>query len=337
MEPYPDDITKTKDGSGEYEATTHTSHTCVWPIVGVHTTLLAWVVPFLMLASVVPASLLYGTLTGVKISAVYAIIRLLSENYDLAPQYVKKSLERWFMSSFLQYFRMTNLTPTLFVSKRAWTRPQVVMIGPHGVFNMGGFRSFITDDMQPKNIVCAIDSAMQHSWFQPILRMAGSDGMIPLRHSSIEAEMWRAGRDLVVIPGGFVETNTGSEHTATMDTSKWAYWIVQCMRHGYDASFQWVYGGTQVFHTGDKLMGLRAWMGRRGVPFVFPRGKYGLPVARNDVPMAVAGFRMKVPHMPGVSRSAPEVAETMARFEARVATLLRRNPPQAEHAPVSRL
>jgi hypothetical protein len=121
-----------------------------------------------------------------------------------------------------------------------------------------------------------------------------------------------------------------------MDDSKWAYWLLQCLRHGYDASFQWIYGATQVYHTGSGGMAMRLMFGKKGIPFVLPMGKYGTPIAHNDVPMTVCGFRIPVNPMPTATRSSPELRTLILDFQTRVDDLMRRFPANEAHdqAPV---
>ena len=158
-------------------------------------------------------------------ATLYCILKILTDRFQYLPTGAQYALSRMFQNACLSYFRIEHATPSVMVRCRDWVRPQVIMTGPHGVFNMGGIVSIMTSDYADKNVVCALDPKLVHyAWFQPILHMAGSQGMIPLRHASITAEMHIASRDLMVIPGGFVETNTGNEHYATMDDSRWDYW-----------------------------------------------------------------------------------------------------------------
>ena len=202
------------------------------------------------------------------------------------------------------------------------------------MFNMGGIRSILTPLFEDKNIVCAIAPVMAYTWFEPILRLAGTDGMIKLNHKSIQVEMMGGHRDLIVIPGGFVETNTGNEEFATMDESKWGYWLWQCTVHGYDLSFQWIYGATQVYHTGVGCMATRLQVGKAGVPLVWPSGKFGTFAARNDVGMSICGFRMSVVHDPNVDRSSPAFQALIGDFHMRVQELLTKYPPTGKQSAV---
>ena len=243
------------------------------------------------------------------------------------PTALRHRLSRAFRRGFLSYFTIEHKTPSVVVSTQEWQRPQVILTGPHGVFNMCGIASILTEDQTDKQLVCAIAPVMVYTWFEPILHMAGSMGMIPLRHAAINKEMTAAARDLMVIPGGFVETNTGNEHFATMDESKWDYWLLQCLRYGYDASFQWIHGGTQVYHTGRSFMDTRLAAGRLGIPCVLPYGRWGTPLARNTVPFSVAGFRVPVDRVEGVTRDSKEFLALRGEFRVRVEDLLRTYPP----------
>jgi hypothetical protein len=201
---------------------------------------------------------------------------------------------------------------------------------------MGGIRSVITPEYKDKKLVVAVAPAMAYTWFEPILRLAGTDGMLPLQHANIQKEMTHnTGRDIITIPGGFVETNTGNEHFSTIDDSKWAYWLLSCSRHGYDLSFQWIYGATQIYHTGTSGMATRLLFGRMGIPCVPPpRGKYGTLLARNDVDMSVCSFRMSVPHRPDLVKTSPEFVSLLHEFRQRVANLLIKYTPVDDQAPV---
>jgi hypothetical protein len=192
----------------------------------------------------------------------------------------------------------------------------------------------ITPLFEDKHLVCAIAPMMAHTWFEPILRLAGTDGMIALNHKSIHAEMSAGHRDMIVIPGGYVETNTGNEEFATMDESKWAYWLWQCTVHGYDLSFQWIYGATQIYHTGVGYMATRLKAGQRGIPFMYPSGRYGTLAARNNVGLSVCGFRMSVEHVPDVDRASPAFQGLIGDFKMRVQELLATYPPTGKQSVV---
>jgi hypothetical protein len=152
-----------------------------------------------------------------------------------------------------------------------------------------------------------------------MFRMTGLDGMIPLSHTAIQREMRRnAHRDLVVIPGGFIETNTGNEHFSTMADVTWDYWLLQCLRHGYDVSFQWIHGATQIYHTGKGGMRIRLMMAKLGLPCLVP----GNVLARNEVPLSVCSFRLPVHHVPGATRNSPEFHALVGEFRTRVGSLL---------------
>lgn len=240
--------------------------------------------------------------------------------------------QRIFQTTFKQFFTLRYLTPTVIVSVTDWTRPQVIMTGPHGVCNMGGIRSIITSDTEPeKNVVCAITPVVNWTYFTPILRLAGAMGMISLNHHNITEEMKRAKRDIIVIPGGFVETNTGNEKFATMDDSKWGYWVLQCLRHGYDLSFQWIHGATQIYRTGDRFIHTRHWMGRHGIPFILPN-----MLPKNTVDMSICSFRMRVETaMPTATKTSPEYLDLLARFQERVFRMVTvEYPPILPQAPL---
>jgi hypothetical protein len=201
---------------------------------------------------------------------------------------------------------------------------------------MGGIRSVITPEYEDKKLVVAVAPTMSYTWFEPILRLTGADGMLPLHHATIQKEMMHnATRDIIVIPGGFVETNTGNEEFSTMDDSKWAYWLLLCSRHGYDVSFQWIYGATQIYHTGTYGMTTRLFLGRMGIPCTMPpRGKYGTFLAHNDVGMTICSFRMSIPHRPDMSRTSQEFISLLHLFKQRVSELLAKYSPAADQAPV---
>jgi len=303
--------------------------------MGVHLVILCWLVPAMLVVSTVVCMAVPNTrLLSPSLFSMYLLVKTSTDRIGMLPTHYFRILQVRFQRSFINYFTMVRLTPPLTVSKDQWKRPQVIMTGPHGVFNMGGIRSMVTPLFEDKNVVCAIAPAMGYTWFEPILRLAGTDGMISLDHKSIQVEMSSAQRDIIVIPGGFVETNTGNEEFATMDDSKWAYWLWQCTRHGYDLSFQWIYGATQVYHTGVGAMAIRTLLGQKGIPFVFPLGQFGSFVAYNDVRMSTCGFRMPVVHVPNVDRSSPAFKELLSDFHMRVKDLLSAYPPTGKQSPV---
>lgn len=310
-------------------------------IILVHTVLITWICPMLLCIGGI-TSLVYDPTNYISIYPLmlYALGKVVSDTIDTTSPSGFRQLQIAFQTSFTRYFRMNHLTPSVVVPTSSWSRPQVIMTGPHGVFNMGGIRSILTSDHTEKNIICAIAPIMGYTWFQLILRLAGTHGMLPLDHGSVQQEMSRGTRDIMVIPGGYVETNTGNEHGATMDSSKWDYWLLQCARHGYDASFQWIHGATQVYHTGQRGLALRRWCGEKGIPCVFPVGQWNTPLAHHDVQMSTCGFRMSVTKIPDVTRDTPEFRTLVATFRARVHDLVTvQYPPQPSlhQAPVELL
>ena len=243
-------------------------------ILFVHLTILLWVGPLVPGVVGVTAAITGSWQYTVGSTALYGAIKVLTDRFACLPESTQRALAVHVQRAFLSYFRIEHVTPSVMVRSRDWKQPQLIMTGPHGVFTMGGFVSSMTSDHLRKHVVCAIDPTLiRCCWFEPIVHMVGSMGVIPLRHAAICAEMRSATRDLMVIPGGFVETNTGNETYATMDDSKWDYWLLQCLRWGYDASFQWVHGETNVYHTGTVGMRTRLACARRGLPCVWPRGK----------------------------------------------------------------
>jgi hypothetical protein len=301
--------------------------------MGVHLVILCWLVPMMLLAmTLVCLSVPNTRLLSPGVVCFYLGVKILTDQVGLLPARHFHTLKVYFQRSFLHYFTMVRLTPSLTVSKDQWERPQVIMTGPHGVFNMGGIRSMITPLFEDKHVVCAIAPIMTYTWFEPILRLAGTEGMIALDHKSIQVEMSSGQRDIMVIPGGFVETNTGNEEFATMYDSKWEYWLWQCTKHGYDLSFQWIYGATQVYHTGVAAMATRLQLGQKGIPFTFPSGKFGTFAAYNDIKMAICGFRMPVVHVPDVDRSSPTFKALVSEFHLRVQDLLSKYPPTGKQS-----
>jgi hypothetical protein len=295
----------------------------------VHTILLCWLMPVILGTTGVVCLPWQGTRTYACVAlCLYSGVKVLVDRIDLLPESYSRTLKIHFRQAVNRYFRLQHLTPSIIVPAEQWERPQVILTGPHGVFNMGGIRSIINPELKDTNIVCAIAPVMAHTWFEPILRLAGSVGMLPLDHQSITSEMSRnKNRDIMVIPGGFVEANTGNDHFSTMDDSKWEYWLLQCLRHGYDASFQWIHGATQVYHTGTYGLTTRMWFGKMGIPCVIPFGKYGIPIAHNDVGMSVCGFRINVQCVPDSNRSSPEFHALVRDFRTRVSDLLSKYPP----------
>lgn len=290
-------------------------------------TLTAWILPFLMIGTLPITLFCRNDGSTVCIATLYVLVKCMTNNMHYTAPF--ETLKQRFQEGFRRYFQLTPLTASVIVRVRDWKSPQVIMTGPHGCFNMGGMRSVITTDGLDKNIVCALAPAMSYAFFEAIVRLAGLQGMIPLRHSSICAEMLRSSRDLMVIPGGFVETNTGNEKFSTMYDGTWEYWVMMCMRHGYDVSFQWIHGASQTYHTGTAWMDVRKKFGKYGIPCMWPHGKYGTLLPRNDVPFTVAAFRMTVPHLPQCTRSDPTVQSTLAHFRQRVQQLLSEYPPCA--------
>lgn len=244
-------------------------------------------------------------------------------------------LDHWkrpFQDGLMRSLQLVHRTPSVVVSTENWKRPQIIITGPHGIFCLGVLRSILTPDHSNKRLVCATAPIMWYSCMHLIARLCGmsGNGILPLKHRHIEREMYRGHRDIAVISGGFVETNTGNVDFATMHDSKWAYWMRQCMRHGYDISFQWVYGGTQIIHTTSHCLPLRAYMGKLGIPCFVPRLR-----VHTDVPLVVIGFRMPVDHVPGIDIDAPAFKQTLQTFKMRVHELMQTYPPvPGIHAPV---
>ena len=295
----------------------------------VHCAPFCWTMPVILFVSgllclVTPETRVYATAP----MSLYIAGKVASDHFDLLSDTTQDVLKRRFQSAFMAYFRLQHLTPSVVVSVENWERPQVIMSGPHGVFNLGGIRSIMTATHEDKKIICAIAPAMGYMWFDHILRMGGIDGMMPLQHQSIQNEMVRASRDIMVITGGFIETNTGNENFATMSDDTWDYWLLQCLRHGYDASFQWIHGATQVYHTGSVGIQTRLLCGKLGIPCMVPSGQYHTPMAHNDVQMSVCSFRLPVECVPDASRTSPEFLGLVQEFRSRGTDLIARYPPK---------
>jgi hypothetical protein len=271
----------------------------------------------------------------------YVSVKLLSDRIDRLPADILRQCQVRFQQALVNYFPMEHLTPSVLVASEDFERPQVILTGPHGIFTMGAARSTIISGYKSKRLIVAMAPVMSTTWMKMVLRLIGTDDMLPLNHTAVQAEMsGDTTRDLIVIAGGFIELNTGNEIFSTMDDSKWAYWLLQCLRHGYDASFQWIHGATQVYHTGTSTMGMRLLMGTMGIPFFIPSGQYRTPfVAHNDVPMTVCGFRIQVKPMPAADRSSPELHALIQDFHTRVDNLLAKFPADKHRgqAPVVRV
>jgi hypothetical protein len=303
--------------------------TSIYDVLIVHSIILCWIIPIFMLGT----SLLSLPMTITRdytmtTMSVYVALKLVSDHIDSLPAPILRLCQHRFQEAFYRYFPMEFSTPSVVVSSDDWERPQIILTGPHGVFNMGGIRSIIVTGYKNKRLICAMAPTMAYTWLEPILRLMGTDGMIPLNHKSIQSEMSReTQRDLIVIPGGFIETNTGNEVFSTMDDSKWEYWLLQCLRYGYDASFQWIHGATQVYHTGTYGMKIRLALGKLGIPCMVPIGKRGTVIAHNDIPMTVCGFRIHVKQLPNANRSSPELHALILDFRSRVDHLIAKYPP----------
>jgi hypothetical protein len=84
----------------------------------------------------------------------------------------------------------------------------------------------------------------------PFIGLFGKwDGMVEiqgLKDALVVKELKRGVHDALVVAGGFEEASLGSYERNRICRQTWPYWVKRALQHGYDLTFMWVYGGTQV-------------------------------------------------------------------------------------------
>jgi hypothetical protein len=232
-----------------------------------------------------------------------------------------------------KYFKLEYLTPSVFVSKKDWIKPQIIISGPHGLFSFAIARS-ITDKIN--NCIFGIDNTLTYNpLITMFLKFGGLNGVLGLKHKKIIKELSNKKQDILVIPGGFVEASSCSETCNTMYSKQWSYWILQAIKNNYDVSFMWVYGGTQTYHQGSFFSKFRTFFAKRNIPMIFPFGRFFSFIPYNDVPFSVVSFRKTYPHNPNAKLE--DIQNEISDFHTCVFELMIKYPPKEYHAPIKHI
>jgi len=210
---------------------------------------------------------------------------------------------------------------------------QVTIAGPHGLFSLALNRT-----MHPEgcNLVMFVDNNL--AVFNPFVKMfAKWTGMLDLqglKHSKVQQLMRCNQQDALVVAGGFVEAAVGTQEVNRVCRHMWPYWVKMCLLHGYELSFLWIYGATQVFNQSESGMQTRRGLAEKSMPAITPFGKFGLPVPKAP-PLRVVNFRMELPHIKEPSKH--EVEHWLAELERRVQATFKEHATPEGCAPVEPL
>eukprot|EP00658_Telonema_sp_P-2_P081309 TRINITY_DN829_c0_g1_i12.p1 TRINITY_DN829_c0_g1~~TRINITY_DN829_c0_g1_i12.p1 ORF type:complete len:254 (-),score=64.08 TRINITY_DN829_c0_g1_i12:300-1061(-) len=200
---------------------------------------------------------------------------------------------------------------------------QVTLAGPHGLFSLGLNRT-----MHPEGckMIMFVDNNL--AVFNPFIRMfakwTGMWDLEGLKHTKVTSALERGECDLIVVAGGFVEAAAGTQNANRIARQTWPYWVKQCLVHGYDLSFLWIYGATQVFDQSEESLENRVKLASHSIPAITPFGKFGLPIPRSP-PLRVLNFKMELPHIQAPTPQ--QVGEWLHKLELRVQQMIADYPP----------
>mmetsp|Transcript_37119 Transcript_37119/g.44868 ORF Transcript_37119/g.44868 Transcript_37119/m.44868 type:complete len:346 (-) Transcript_37119:699-1736(-) len=262
--------------------------------------------------------------------ATYAILLSLSKlPRDTA---LFRPFSHLYKTTFATHFPETRfLTPSVM---RTETDPspekcQVIIAGPHGLFSLALMR-IIPADARMKLFVDNTLATVNP--FIPLFgKWSGMKDLDGLQNKKVTKCMKAGDHDVMVVAGGFEEASVGTGTCNRICRQTWGYWMRKALQNGFDISFMWVYGGTQVFHQPELGVSVRHMFAKRSIPCILPIGKMYLPVPTNTQ-LQVVNFRMQLPHIPDCTRE--QAREWQVKFEARVQQLLRDYPPLEGLAPV---
>jgi len=205
--------------------------------------------------------------------------------------------------------------------------------GPHGLFSLALNRTMTTE---ADNVIMFVDNNL--AVFNPFIKMfAKWTGMLDLqglKHTKVQGVMQHAEHDVLVVAGGFVEAAVGTQQHNRICRQMWPYWVKQCLHHGYDLSFLWILGGTEVFHQSESSVQTRFNLASLSLPAITPIGKFGLPIPLST-PLRIMNFKIELPSI--TNPSADQVDHWVLVLERRVQELIREHsqvPEQLGVAPV---
>jgi len=223
---------------------------------------------------------------------------------------------------------------TMSASSSGTTKPMIILAGPHGILLESVVISFArTNPTIRRSVLLAGDRLFASGLFGTgvLAKMVGFDGLVPLVDADIRRTMTVGVDDILVCPGGIIEGTTGHSTRATLYDGTWAYWVRKAMTHGYDLTFVWVYGGTQMIRQSPMAMTTRERLVRWGIPTILP---YAIDTS---VDLVGISTRIELPHvMSATAADATPYAHKM-KMEI-IPRLFRENPGHiTRHAPISSL
>jgi hypothetical protein len=126
------------------------------------------------------------------------------------------------------------------------TKPTVYLAGPHGIFGLGAKRLMGTALVSPGS-VAMFDSTIYHTcpgatWSARVL----GHPCAPLTHKSV-SRLMGMGKNLMLLPGGFVETVGATGVVECIYIDKIPYYQKMCKRYGYRLQYLMMYGGSNFY------------------------------------------------------------------------------------------
>ena len=153
------------------------------------------------------------------------------------------------------------------------------------------------------------------------------DGLLEIQglaDANIQRELKRRVNDVIVVAGGFEEASLGSYERNRICRQTWPYWVKRCLQNGYDMTFMWVYGGTQVYNQPEAGRDTRWLFAKRAIPAIIPAGPMGVPLVPLRVPLRCMQVKLELPTI--AEPSAEEVEYWTSQLEAKATALLLEHP-----------
>eukprot|EP00918_Siedleckia_nematoides_P038330 GHVU01083291.1.p1 GENE.GHVU01083291.1~~GHVU01083291.1.p1 ORF type:complete len:370 (-),score=48.33 GHVU01083291.1:443-1552(-) len=179
---------------------------------------------------------------------------------------------------------------------RDTSKPKIVCVHPHGVFNFGLFLL----SSEPFVSSCRFIVAPFMYWFAPVLRLVVEE-ISHLGDSSRKSfrEYLSRGESLILIPGGFHEATASVYARDRLFIKKRKGFVKYALEHGYELQPVFMFGENHLYRQAQGMWGLRFYLNEFGVPGVIFWGSRLFPLLPKRNPIMVAvGKPMAMPTIP---------------------------------------
>jgi len=170
--------------------------------------------------------------------------------------------------------------------QRIGTRPQCLLLLPHGLFCIAGKRyaSEVTSSGRQPGMTMFVDIKL--SAFSPYAlasaRLCGATKLRSLGDKNVRAAM-ELKENICVFPGGFIEASATSRSCLRVYAGMYGYWANRCIEYGYDVQVGILYHGSDIWEQGEAFFDMRMSVAKKGMPGVLPTFPVLTPLAVREL------------------------------------------------------